>query len=248
MPQYFIQLPSKVKKKINAALSVHEGRARWETNNLILSEQLARLSELLTRRTRSSVCHLHFVVHDGEEGLFSEAASLLVNTSASVCHLEAFFPPQTLDMSFLCLAPRFSPDSHPGDGGRPDDRPPLLLWLPHVVLVILQILKQQRGHRLETISRDAPRPIRRRLGDSPVPAGRRRWPPAPRRSSRIPRLSSYLRRWEDAECGRCLMNISRPLFFLNLTSCRRSEYTRRAVELARYPTLIAFITTENKHR
>lgn len=103
-------------------------------------------------------------------------------------------------------------DSHPGDGRRPDDRPPLLLWLPHIVLVVLQILKQQRGHRLETTSCDASRPIRRRLGDPPVPAGRRRWPPAPRRSSRIPRLSSYLRRWEDVECGRCLMNISQPLF------------------------------------
>lgn len=147
-----------------------------------------------------------FVVYDGEEGLFSE--SLPVNTSASICHLEAFFP-QTLDLSFLCLTPWFT---HPGDGRRPDDRPPLLLWLPHVVLVVLQILKQQRGHRLETTSRDASQPIRRRLGDSPVPAGRRRWPPAPRRSSRIPRLSSYLRRWEDVECGRCLMNISRPLF------------------------------------
>lgn len=34
--------------------------------------------------------------------------------------------------------------SHPGDGRRPDDGPPLLLWLPHVVLVILQILRRQQ--------------------------------------------------------------------------------------------------------
>lgn len=149
------------------------------------------------------------MVHDGEEGLFSEAAPLPVNTSASVCHLEAFFPNTQFELSVFNPAVH---DSYPGDGGRPDDRPPLLLWLPHVVLVVLQILKQQRGHRLETTLCDASRLIRRRLGDSPVPAGRRRWPPALRRSSRIPRLSSYLRRWEDVECGRCLMNISQPLF------------------------------------
>lgn len=34
--------------------------------------------------------------------------------------------------------------SYSGDGGRPYNRPPLLLWLSHIVLVILQILKTVR--------------------------------------------------------------------------------------------------------
>lgn len=31
--------------------------------------------------------------------------------------------------------------SYSGDGGGPHNRPPLLLWLPHIILVILKILK-----------------------------------------------------------------------------------------------------------
>lgn len=36
------------------------------------------------------------------------------------------------------------PISYSGDGGSPHNRPPLLLWLPHIVLVVLKILRTWR--------------------------------------------------------------------------------------------------------
>lgn len=121
--------------------------------------------------------------------------------------------------------------SYPGDRGSPHNRPPLLLWFPHIKLVILKILKRQ-GSDPSTFSGKIEHCIffllliiqtsvqtdwshdflRTNWIRSPVPGLRRHWPPALTRSSHTLLLSSYLERvikQDDLRLGHSVSCISR---------------------------------------
>lgn len=121
--------------------------------------------------------------------------------------------------------------SYPGDRRGPHNGPPLLLWFPHIKLIILKILKDEGGRDnvWNLQGRDRPFfsffliiyiPIHLMTFKgqtdlqmySPVPALRRRWPPAPTRSSHTLLPSSYLR----DTIGRKVKGLHILLFFISL--------------------------------